>query len=64
MKAMFQECHELGYLDLTNFDTHNVTDMGWMFNKCHILKYIKGISNFKTSKVTYMNAMFQECKKI
>ena len=27
MRTMFQQCNELGYLDLTNFDTHNVTDI-------------------------------------
>ena len=27
MKAMFQLCNEIEYLDLSNFDTSNVTDM-------------------------------------
>ena len=27
MNTMFQKCYELEYLDLTNFDTSNVTDM-------------------------------------
>ena len=35
---MFQECNELEYLDLFNFDTSNVTDMSYMFNKCNKLK--------------------------
>ena len=29
MKAMFQDCNELEYLDLSNFDTSNVTDMSF-----------------------------------
>ena len=30
MKVMFQECNELEYLDLSNFDTSNVTNMAGM----------------------------------
>ena len=41
MKAMFQFCTELEYLDLSTFNTFNVQDMGWMFNKCYKLKEIK-----------------------
>ena len=29
--AMFEECSQLEYLDLSNFDTSNVTDMEWMY---------------------------------
>ena len=64
MKAMFQDCNELEYLDLSNFDTSNVTDMEAMFNECHKLKEIKGINNFNTSKVTNMRTMFQECNEL
>ena len=32
MSTMFQECSELEYLDLSNFNTSNVTDMSYMFN--------------------------------
>ena len=45
MRAMFQECNKLEFLDLSNFNTTNVADMGWMFfNSCN-LKYLN-ISNF------------------
>ena len=37
---MFQACYELENLDLSNFDTSNVTNMSWMFNKCNNLKYL------------------------
>ena len=37
---MFQQCNELEYLDLSNFNTSNVTDMEGMFNQCHKLKYL------------------------
>ena len=65
MKAMFQECWELKYLDLTNFNTYNVTDMSWMFNSCNKLKYLN-ISNFiincETKKMLSFNK--KECKFI
>ena len=64
MSTMFQKCNELEYLDLTNFNTYNVTDMEWMFNKCYKLKQIKGINNFNTFKVTSMKGMFNECKQL
>ena len=35
--------------------------MGFLFNKCHKLKEIKGINKFNTNKVTNMKAMIQEC---
>ena len=41
MRTIFQLCTELEYLDLTSFNTSNITDMGWMFNEYHKLKEIK-----------------------
>ena len=61
MKAMFQQCSVVEYLDLSNFNTDNVNNMSYMFNECHKLKEIKGINNFNTSKVTDMSRMFQAC---
>jgi len=40
MKAMFADCNEIEYLDLSNFDTSHVTDMSWMFFNCDKLKYL------------------------
>jgi surface protein len=64
MNSMFQLCTELEYLDLSNFDTSNVTDMSYMFNECYKLKEIKGINKFNTNNVTNMAVMFQSCKKL
>ena len=61
---MFQECIELVYLDLSNFNTSNVSDMSFMFNNCQKLREIKGIKNFNTSNVTIMKAMFQKCYEL
>ena len=61
---MFQRCYELEYLDLSNFNTNNVTDMRGMFNQCHKLKQIFGINKLNTIKVDNMAGMFQECKEL
>ena len=54
MKEMFQNCIELEYLDLSNFNTINVTDMSGMFNLCGALQEIEGINNFNTYNVNNM----------
>ena len=52
------------YLDLSNFNTSNITDMAGMFNKCHKLKKIVGINKFNTSNVTNIYIMFHECNEL
>ena len=34
MHYMFKACWGLKTLDLTSFDTRNVTNMGWLFYQC------------------------------
>ena len=51
-------------LDLSNFDTSNVTSMMYMFASCKKLKEIKGINNFNTSNVINMGNMFYNCKSL
>ena len=50
-------------LDLSDWDTSNVTDMGWMFSNCHALTYID-LSKFNTSNVTNMSTMFFNCNSL
>ena len=50
-------------LDLLKFDTSNVTDMSFMFNKCYNLKHLN-LSNFNTDKVTSMGNMFSNCSNL
>ena len=64
MQSMFQLCCQLEYLDLSNFDTSNVTDMSYMFTNCKKLKEIKGLNKFITSKVKDMRAMFPFCTQL
>ena len=46
---MFQDCQELEEIDLSNFNTSNVEDLGYMFANCFKLKIVKGIEKFKSS---------------
>ena len=50
-------------LDLSNFNTSNVTDMGFMFAGCSSLASID-LSSFNTSKVTNMDRMFGTCSSL
>ena len=47
-------------LDVSNFDTSNVTDMSWMFSVCYGLTSLD-VTHFDTSKVTNMYGMFNSC---
>ena len=64
INSMFENCYELECIDLSNFDTSEITDMSWAFNFCLKLKEIKGINNFNTSKVENMESMFKCCEKL
>ena len=65
MSSMFDGCESLQKLDVSNFDTSNVTDMSLMFampviERSHLEKII-GIEQFDTRNVTDMVAMFNNC---
>ncbi|MCM1552115.1 MAG: BspA family leucine-rich repeat surface protein [Butyrivibrio sp.] len=57
---MFDGCKSLTSLDLSSFETRNVTDMEGMFNGCGSLK-ILDLSGFDTCNVTNMSGMFTGC---
>lgn len=62
MYAMFRNWDLFnGTLDLSTFNTSNVTDMSRMFEQ-NIVKQILGLTNFDTKNVTNMSYMFAECK--
>ena len=50
-------------LDLSNFNTSNVTNMQFMFVMCTSLTSLD-LSNFNTSNVTDMQGMFRECSSL
>ena len=57
---MFQQCNAIEYLDLSYFNTSNITDMQNIFNLCHKLKEIKGTNKFITNKVINIRGMLQQ----
>ena len=60
---MFWGCESLTALDLSNFDTAEVTDMSGMFSFCKSLTALD-LSNFDTAKVTDMSWMFFGCESL
>ena len=62
LKNMFRECSSLTSLDLSNFDTSNVTSMSSMFQSSSLTSL--DLSNFNTSNVTSMGYMFQNCSSL
>ena len=60
---MFTECSSLINIDLSNFNTQNVTDMDSMFSGCSSLTNIN-LSNFNTQNVTDMDSMFSGCSSL
>ncbi len=57
---MFEGCSSLTSLDLSSFNTINVTNMSMMFSNCSSLTTLD-LSSFNTSKVTDMSYMFDSC---
>ena len=60
---LFQNLTALEEIDLSNFDTSNVTSMSAMFRNCTKLKQLD-LSNFDTSNVTSIRTMFQGCESL
>ena len=60
---MFYDCNNLTSLDISSFDTSNVTDMGYMFYNCSSLTSLN-VSSFNTTKVTSMFRMFNRCSSL
>ena len=57
MSYMFNGCSSLKELNLSNFNTNNVTDMRYMFKGCSSLKELN-LSNFNTENVASIKNMF------
>ena len=60
---MFSFCNSLSTLDLSNFNTQNVTNMQYMFYNCTSLSSLD-LSNFNTQNVTNMEYMFYVCESL
>ena len=55
---------DIEVVDISGWDTSNVTTMENMFCFCDKLKNIIGIENLDVSNVEYANNMFYECKNL
>ncbi len=63
---MFNCCESLKIIDLSNFNTQNVTDICYMFRECKSLTNID-LSNFSTQNIKamfYMRSMLFGCKSL
>ena len=63
MAYWFYECTELTSIDLSKFDTSQVTDMHCLFDRCVSITNID-LNKLNTSRVTNMRSMFGECNKL
>ena len=63
MNVMFYNCNSLTNLDLSNFNTQNVTNMSRMFGSCKSLTNLD-LSNFNTQNVINMNYLFYRCNSL
>ena len=63
MGGLFSGCNSLTNLDLSNFETSNVTNFTGMFRDCNNLVNLD-LSNFNTLKVTSLNSMFYGCSSL
>ena len=60
---MFANCERIIKLDLSSFNTSQVTNMYYMFGKCYELNEIN-LSNIQTKNVINMGYLFNKCKKL
>ena len=63
MLCMFQDCYSLTALDVSDWDTSNVTDMANLFYYCSSLSSLD-VSGWDTSNVTTMAQMFCRCSSL
>ena len=64
MSYMFANCENLTYINSSNWNTSNVTEMIWLFVRCRSLRTIEGINNWDTKKVTNMDSVFSGCRSL
>jgi surface protein len=60
---MFSNCSSLQTLDVSNWNTSNVTNMNYMFSLCRSLQTLD-VSGWNTSNVTNIASMFGACRSL
>ena len=63
MEYMFRQCSSLTSLDITNFDTRQVTSMNYMFYQSTKITSLD-LSNFNTEKCNSFTSMFYSCRNL
>jgi surface protein len=61
--SLFASCSSLTSLDLSDFDTSNITNMKKMFSGCSSLTELD-LNSFDVSNVTNFYMMFNGCSKL
>ena len=62
MAGMFHCCSNIEHLDLSSFDTTNVTNMAYMFSECRNLESLT--HHLNTINVESMRDMFNWCTSL
>ena len=62
-KGIFEET-KFKYIDISDWDVSNVTNMRCMFFDCGELKSVGDLSNWDVSNVTDISSMFYECNEL
>ena len=60
---MFRGCYNITNIDLSSFDSSNITNMKYMFGKCTNLETVN-LNNLNTQKVTDISYMFNSCSSL
>ena len=60
---MFEGCWNLEELNISNFNTTNVTNMHGMLKQCQIYKRLN-LTNFITNSIIHMSYMFGQCNEL
>ena len=60
---LFSKCINITEINLSNFNTSQITNMGYMLYYCSSLTSLD-LSNFNTSQVTNMGSMFSYCSSL
>lgn len=63
MHHMFSGCADLEHIDVSKWDTSNVTSFGSMFNHCESLTELD-LTSFNTPNITSVMYMFRNCTNL
>ena len=59
--GVFYNCQELAVIDISGWNTGNVSDFGGLFNNCRKLASIVGLEDLNTTSLTNLSSTFYNC---